>query len=419
LGTFEESFAGTALFHRGREACDELTTLVAQARDLRPTLRRDIARHAESCANCRATLNGLPPAGDLFARLAKVQLPPEMQAQIGAALAGDATTAGATTEFLELRTPRMPEAGVAAAAGGSSLLAELYTQQDEPEPETIERPEVDASADGQGPGYDASQQDLHDELYGPADEQDGEDTDEDRAVRNVPLTFSRGRSRSPETQERIRFQREDLYGSSGGTGTRLGDMFRGGSGIWAVALLIGITLVAGYVGWAFGDSIQGTSDSGGLSSLPTRAGGARSLACGSGPVTVDQGSSATLSLDPKALNGYQVSSVAVQPVSSSASLQAVVAKAQGANNVVFDALVVPGQAGPPAEYKLAITLARGNDRVVSDCTVLVRAPGSPAAGQPTAAPAATTPAAASTPGAAGTPTPVRTVPPGSTSTRVP
>jgi hypothetical protein len=316
----------------------------------------------------------------------------------------------------------MPEANIPASAGSGGLLAELYAQPDDVELDTLERLEIDAAADQAEPGYDTLQGTLNDELYEPAegaDESlDEEETDEDRAVRNVPLTFSRGRSRASQAQERIRFQREDLYAASGGAGSRLGDMFRGGSGMWAIALLIGITLVAGYVGWAFGDSIEGTSDSG-LSSLPTRAGGARSLACGSGPVTVDQGSSATLSLDPKALNGYQVSSVAVQPVSPSAAPQSVVAKTQGANNVVFDALVVPGQAGPPAEYKLAITLARGNERVVSDCTVLVRAPGSPAAGQPTTAPAAMTPAAGSTPSAGGTPTPIRTTPAGSTATRVP
>ncbi|HLF76332.1 MAG TPA: hypothetical protein VJB57_02475, partial [Dehalococcoidia bacterium] len=75
------------------------------------------------------------------------------------------------------------------------------------------------------------------------------------------------------------------------------------------------------------------------------------------------------------------------------------------------------------EYRLSLTLARNNDRVVSECSVVVRS----AAGAPGAT--ATRPAAATTPGtqAAGTPAPVRTgtvttgapAPAGSTATRVP
>ncbi|HLF78279.1 MAG TPA: hypothetical protein VJB57_12395, partial [Dehalococcoidia bacterium] len=351
-GSFEEAFAATALFYRGRSECPDLNGVIGQNTELRPALRRDIARHAETCPNCRVTLNGLPLAADLFAVLSNVEVPPELGAQIGeltasagagsvaAATAADAYESDDDERTLDFDTPGVAQpdllSGAAVASAGGEL---LDANENEP----------DEGAD------DDEAFDEEEEYVAPLTPSEVAE----EARRPVPLRFTRSPgpgNASTTPSERIRFDRQDVYASSpGGTGEGLGGMLNsisGGRGVWFLALLLGITLIAGYVGVAVGDSLSGGGDdSSGVPGLPTRAGGARALACGSGPLTVDQGSSATLSLDPRALNGYQVVSVAVQPVTPGAAANAVVARAQGGTNVVLEALAVPTQSALN-EYRL-------------------------------------------------------------------
>jgi hypothetical protein len=182
---------------------------------------------------------------------------------------------------------------------------------------------------------------------------------------------------------------------------------------------------------AVGDSLQGGgNDSRSTSGASESAAGAKA-ACGSTPLTVEQGSSSTLNLDARALNGFQVASAVVQAVSANASVQSVTTRTQGTSAVVFEARNAPGPAGRVDEYKLTLTLARGEDRVVSECQVLVRAPGAAGGGgapvvgtpapvistQPAAGAASATPVRTATAPPASTP--AATPPPGATPTRVP
>jgi hypothetical protein len=286
----------------------------------------------------------------------------------------------------------------------------------------------------------------------PITEEEPQEAPEDPHLRprNVPLTFTRGATRATSPSpapELIRFSREDLRQPRRSLGDRAGGILGRGAGARRASLAVlvaGLILVAVWGGLRLGDSLAGDDNDSGnsLAALPTTQGGLRQISCGTAPTVVDQGAGVTLSLESKALNGYAISTVEVRPVSANAAARAVNVRAQGLN-VQFDALMSPGPAGRLDEYKLALTLAKGNERLVSECTVQVRAPvnaattpapavtgtvtasGTAAAGTPRPG-TTTTPGGASTPTpAAGTPTPVRTqtpsgtAAPGTNATRVP
>jgi hypothetical protein len=408
----EESFAGAALYYHGRAACGDLDALASAATDLKPALRRDLVRHSEGCLNCRATLSSWPSAAELLANLAAIEAPAELLER----LQKDEPTQAMAAPLLQ-----------SAAAGSEPTRSDdLPAVADNGHEATgTEKP---ASMDG----------DLEDQRQpGDDDEAVVDDSDADAAPpRSVPLRFNRPREAASPRPQRIRFQSEDIQrqeahgGFIGGITGVFSSASGGGRSIWFLVLLIGITLLAAYVGVAVGDSLQG----GGNDSQTTAANGAgaATTACGSAPLTLDQGSSSNINLDARALNGYQVKSAAVQAVSANASLQAVTARTQSPTSVVFEARSAPGPAGRLDEYKLTLTLAKGNDEVASDCRVFVRAPGTPANGaspapgvvtQPAGAPGATQPAGTATPGRANT-VPAGTAPaptpaPGTSPTRVP
>jgi hypothetical protein len=148
--------------------------------------------------------------------------------------------------------------------------------------------------------------------------------------------------------------------------------------------------------------------------LPTQTSGAREIACGTGPISLDQGSSAVLTFDSQSLSGYQISNIGVRGVSSTAIPQSIDARPQQGLSIRFEAQPIPGSAGRTDEYSLVVTFSKGEERTVSECTVRVRAPG-------TAVPATSTPVTQASPVAnTPTPTPVPpTQPPAATSTPLP
>jgi DNA-directed RNA polymerase specialized sigma24 family protein len=145
---------------------------------------------------------------------------------------------------------------------------------------------------------------------------------------------------------------------------------------WLIALVIFGTAIAAYMGVAVGDSLQGggSKAGGAMPVLPTRAAGVREVACGTAPIDLEQGARATLTFDPTALNGYQVSGVTVRGVSANAAAQAVEARAQQGLTVLFDAFPVGGPPGRVDEYLLTVTFTRDSERTVSECTVRVAVP---------------------------------------------
>jgi hypothetical protein len=169
-----------------------------------------------------------------------------------------------------------------------------------------------------------------------------------------------------------------------------------------VAVIIASALAA-YVGIAVGDSIQGggTDIAGSVETLPTQAPGVRQVACGTAPIAMDQGTLAAIAFDPTALPDYQIAEAVVRPVSSSASSQSVKATAQRDLSVLFEAFSIGGIAGRVDEYELAVTFARGQDRTIAQCRILVAA--LPPTATPTLIP---TVAPTDTPTPVPTPTPV-------------
>jgi hypothetical protein len=184
------------------------------------------------------------------------------------------------------------------------------------------------------------------------------------------------------------------------------------------ALLGALTLLAAYVGVAIGDSIQGgggTPDA--LPVVGTAGGRARLVACGSGPISLDQGQRVTVSFDSSSLSGYSISSANIRAASPNASAQSVVAKPGQGLNIQVDALPAPGTAGRTDEYRMDVTLDKGKDRLASECTVLVRASGTTT---PTvAATGSVTPVRTGTPGTVTPSTTGTSVPGSATPTRVP
>ena len=177
-------------------------------------------------------------------------------------------------------------------------------------------------------------------------------------------------------------------------------------GHW-LAALVALTAAAAYLGVAVGDSLESGGAAGLLPSLPTRSPGVREIACGASPITLDQGDRATLAFDTADLPGFKLAGVNVEPVSASASLQAVDVEALEGAKVLFVALQVGGEPGRRDEYRLIVLFGRDEERVLSQCTVFVVAP--PASPTPTPRPSPTATAtrpAPTLPPATPTPAPV-------------
>ncbi len=134
-GAFEDSFAATALYLRGRESCPDLARLTGSAGGggVRPALRHQIAEHAETCDACRATLAALPAASDVFAALVDVEMPDDLPSRV---------LAGSGVDIAPAPQPSFdaPEEEPAEAE-----------QPEEPEEEPVEEP-VAAFAETSVPG---------------------------------------------------------------------------------------------------------------------------------------------------------------------------------------------------------------------------------------------------------------------------
>jgi DNA-directed RNA polymerase specialized sigma24 family protein len=110
-GAFEEGYAASALYSRGRSSCNELDELVkGSGPELRAAVRWEMVRHSEACLTCRETLATLPAAADLFVSLLEVEPPAELASQL---LAAD--TAPFEAALAALDAPSVPDEPAAAA----------------------------------------------------------------------------------------------------------------------------------------------------------------------------------------------------------------------------------------------------------------------------------------------------------------
>jgi hypothetical protein len=431
-GSLEETFSATVLYYRGGAACPELADIVSAQTQMGPALRRDITRHAEGCQICRETRRVYPPPADILASFTVMEVDPETRShipEIEDRVAAD-STAGAgigAAGLLERATPdaEAPVADLAAANEDvTAIQAEslLLVADEEPaadsaapplEPEAQRPPET---AVGSMPGREEHQErDLPAALTdtpGPGQERQPESPEpasegEDASARELVVaemaataaarqpsgigsgTFtspSPGRQRPDGVSERERLTALGRAGAFGGLPPRrpwegfadwLGE--NGPGRLSLFILLIGATVLAAYLGLAIGDSIEGgTSNSAatGFAALPTGQAGVRQIACGTGPIDVDQASPVTLSFDSdgRVIPGFQIADASVTAVSPAADAKSVSAKAQQSLTMALLAQPLAGTPGRVDEYKVNVTFTKLLERAVSECTVRVHAP---------------------------------------------
>jgi DNA-directed RNA polymerase specialized sigma24 family protein len=299
----------------------------------------------------------------------------------------------------------------------------------ETEPPGMAQGEDEADAEPGGAEETEVDDDFRAERGGEEEERPGEDEpleeggpgeeEEPGVLTPVGAAAGAGAARaSTEPGERIRFG-----GGAYGLGPpdrprgRFSRLFSDDDGrrrLLPLIVMAGLTLLFAYLGFVVGTSIEGGGSAGAVAPLPTQPSGAREIACGTGPISLDQGSSAVLTFDSQSLSGYQISNIGVRGVSATAVPQSIDARPQQGLSIRFEAQAIPGSAGRTDEYSLVVTFSKGEERTVSECTVRVRAPG-------TAVPATSTPVTQASP-VANTPTstPVPpTQPPAATSTPVP
>lgn len=193
-------------------------------------------------------------------------------------------------------------------------------------------------------------------------------------------------------------------------------------GSW-LAAVIALTAAAAYLGVAVGGSLQGSDGPSGPLGLPERSPGVADMPCASPPITLEEGSRATLTFSAAALEDYALADVRLEPVSQGASLDALRIEEREGLQVVLEALAGAGAAGRRSEYSLTLLFRRQQSTVSSRCSVIVVAP----TASPTPTPTQTLtptptrppqPTPTATPPAP-TPTPTQTPTPTSTATATP
>ncbi len=401
-GALEEAFAAALLYEAGREACPELTELVARSAELDPALRREVTRHAEGCPICGRTGADYPLAGELFASLADVEPPTDLLERAAGTLAGSEVADGETEAQVGLPFEALALAETRAEdepeAEDAPELADEQEPEDEFEADEALLPEAEElEADSARDALEAEEE----EPLAEAEEEEppGEYTAEaepaaaaaeasdvgDWPFRPEPAAFpaSGGASPPPRAAAPFAFGGDD--GGSGGSRRKL----------FAIVGVLTIALVL--VGVVLGDRIGGGGDDngGGAAGLATGTPGVGQIACGSSP-TIDQGVRATLSFESADLAGFTISDVGVRAISENVGAQSLGATVEGNLTVVLDAFPVPGAAGGTAEYRLDVEFAREQEKVQSECTVLVRAPA-----EATMTPADDTPVPTETPAPGG------------------
>ncbi len=478
-GVFEETFTASVLYFRGVSACADLGAIVAPHPQVSPTLRRDVARHSETCPACRQTRRAHTAPAELLAAFESLGASPELHAAVEALLAAPAPDTDPEAERLQgalpfagaagtVRAGEVPDDAVGATqesqatelsdgtiaeeAAGAPAGNPLAEAADVPPPRTelsepevgVTEPEPLPSAAGRAGRETAFPAPAAPESEdGPAAERQAAEASAGAALASAASTGAEAAvpgapfGPPPLPARPLRLDQSGFLG--GGPPRRPWQSFAGWLGdngptrISLAILLAGATVLAAYLGLAIGDSIEGgdnTSPAAGVAALPTRPGGVREIVCGPGPVEVEQGRS-ELTFDSRVLPGFQISDIGVQPLSPGTIPQSLSVQAQPNLKLVVDALPAPGATpGRVDEYRLVVTFTRASERTVAECTIRVRAPlvtttptvaASPSAtASPTASPRPAVPATAAPPtSTSAPPTVTNTVAPSSTATRTP
>jgi DNA-directed RNA polymerase specialized sigma24 family protein len=418
-GFFEESFAATLLYHRGREGCPDMAAIAQSHASLGPAVRREITRHVEGCQACRRTRRSFPSPADLLAAFVPVPTPERLfspatedvvEIEEAAPEAGQVAlplseAPLATAAMQEMETASEEEEARYLAAEEEGPLESLEEAAEVPEIEPVGMEEVAASgprADEAetiafSPEMSAADAVEDEEAFEEVSEAESEredyeddlETEPDTSGAALPIVASTAAidaaQDGPLLNDRIQLTRgRFLAGIGGGSPPRrpwdrAQEWFSGQDPLhFAIyAVLVGAVVLAIYLGLALGNSIEGGNGNGsgaGLAALPTSTPGVRQIVCGNGPSTLDQGSKVRLDFDRNTLSGYQIKSdVAIQPVSANASAQAVTAVAVQPLSVEIEARAIPGTTARTDEYKILVTFTKAGERDIrSECTILVK-----------------------------------------------
>jgi DNA-directed RNA polymerase specialized sigma24 family protein len=346
-GAFEDSFAATALYLRGRDACPELARLTSSVGGggVRPALRHQIAEHAETCDACRETLASLPSASDIFAALVDVEMPADLPARV---LVGDNVDANAPQ--LSLEAP--PEAPAPAPEEPAAVPAQAG--EEEPQPMAVFSPPARASWSRPAGA-----------TLTTTNEAAASTANEAPAGATVTTQAQPAAAAGPAVTRR--------YVSDETLAERVRSWFDFGAQPihWTYALLGVITVLAIYLGIAVGDSLQGGGGDAGAVPFIATPGAGGVIDCGS-PIMLTQGTSTVVSFDAKALGGYTIAGGTVVPTSAQAKPDGLQAISEDATSIRFTATRVDSTTARIDDYDLLVNWQHGSDAATSTCKVQVK-----------------------------------------------
>jgi DNA-directed RNA polymerase specialized sigma24 family protein len=395
-GAFEETFAAMLLFEHGREACNELDELVESApgTTLRPALRHQIIEHSDDCDACRRTLDKLPLAADVYISLANIEMPESLVRQ----LLGGAATLDAVNEPAEPATPEgaQPVTATAAAfaAGAAALeLTDASKNEDAWDDEDGEDEGLEFELEDVADDDEFDDEFVEEEEEGELAENVEAEEDEDAAIDRPPekepevaatgVAVSEAVGPAPVAAPVTPVRREaPVYVYEEGFGDRVAgwvERARGQPLMLTYAALGVLAVIAIYLGIAVADSLQsGGGDSGAvpLDSPPGVTSG-RIIDCGDTPIEMDAGTSTLISFDAEALDGYEINSVLINPVSNDAGDDELEATREDGFSIRFTA--APQDAVPQRteEFEMLLQWQRDSEAARSSCKVLVHVESTP------------------------------------------
>jgi DNA-directed RNA polymerase specialized sigma24 family protein len=405
-GAFAEAYVATALYFRGRDACNDLSELVGgSGAAMRVGIRRQIASHVEDCETCQNTLESLPNASDVFKALYDVQPPPELIDDLLAASAAAAAIAAGQlslddtasqeeeveAEATEATDAEEPEAAGLEATPGMEPSEEIAEPAEEPaapvsEEELWARPEGEIEPGYAGVGAAGLAEAISETEGRLGVEPDLPPYEPAEVYEQYGTEY---------TQQPYR----DTYAPAGLTlSERLSLWFApayGRSFVLSYLLLGAATAIALYLGIAVADSLGG----GGNSAAAVGPNQVLEIACESGPLSMEQDATKIFQFDTGSLNGFEIDNVVVSDKPAAATAGALTVTKQGAASLTAKAAAVSSTTARSDQYQLQITWMRDSKDAVTDCDLVVHVPASTAP-----APSAPgTPATTETPGPDGTP----------------
>ncbi|HEX5368463.1 MAG TPA: hypothetical protein VFY10_03520 [Dehalococcoidia bacterium] len=378
-GAFEDSFAATALYLRGREACPDLSRLTGSAGGggVRPALRHQIAEHAETCDACRATLASLPGASAVFAALVDVEMPDDLPSRV---LAG--SSAGiAATPGLGLAAPEEePE-----ASSGPEQPDELQTEPVESAEETIVA-HVDEQEQETSTGTPSGDLPTPIAVFSPPARTLWSRPEDDATVQaSGEDVFADEPSEARQAEPPERAAAAGVAASASGPLVtrryvsdetfmdRMRSWFDFGAHpiSWPYAALGIVTVFAVYIGIAVGSALQGGGGDAGAVPLRTTPGVVNSIDCGA-PIMLTQGTSTVISFDAQALNGFTIGGGTVKPTSPQATQNGLEATSESPTSIRFTAAAASSATPRSDDYELTVNWQRDTETASSICKVQVK-----------------------------------------------